>query len=94
MKITFDMFRFIVSLSACKISIKILTTCLVIAKLKYLTFDPTLGVRGGIDVFITAMLVNRHWIIISYSENLSDIIVLEKCEFYSTKMANIALTLA
>ena len=30
----------------------------------------------------------------AYSEKLSDIIVLEKCEFYSTKKTNIALAFA
>ena len=32
--------------------------------------------------------------IMAYSEKLSDIIVLEKCEVYSTKKANIAFGLA
>ena len=39
-------FIFIVPLSVCEISVKILTTDWVIAKFKYLTFDHTLGVRG------------------------------------------------
>ena len=37
----------IAALPACKISAKILTIALVIAKLKYLTFDPLGGVKGG-----------------------------------------------
>ena len=37
----------IAALLACKISAKILTTALVIAKFKYLTFDPLGGVKGG-----------------------------------------------
>ena len=37
------------------------------------------------------MLIYRHWVILAYSEKLSDIIVLEKCEVYSTKKANKAL---
>ena len=36
----------IVPLSACVISVKKSTTDLVIAKLKYLTFEPALGVKG------------------------------------------------
>ena len=31
------------------------------------------------------MLMYRHWAIIAFSENLSDIIVLENCEVYTTK---------
>ena len=42
----------------------------------------------------TLMLINRHWVIMAYSEKLSDIIDLEKCEVYSTKKANIAFALA
>ena len=33
----------------------------------------------------TLMLINKHWVIMAYSEKLSDIIDLEKCEVYSTK---------
>ena len=36
----------IATLHACKISAKILTTALVIAKFKYLTFDPLGGVKS------------------------------------------------
>ena len=31
------------------------------------------------------MLIFRHWVMMGYSEKLSDILVLEKCEVYSTK---------
>ena len=31
------------------------------------------------------MLIYRHWVIMAYSKKLSDIIVLGKCEVYSTK---------
>ena len=34
---------------------------------------------------MTDMLIYRHLVIIAYSEKSSDIIVLEKCEVYSTK---------
>ena len=37
----------IAALPACKISAKILTIALVIAKFEYLTFDPLGGVKGG-----------------------------------------------
>ena len=37
----------IVALHACKISAKMLTIALVIAKFEYLTFDPLGGVKGG-----------------------------------------------
>ena len=37
----------IAALPACKISAKLLTIALVIAKFKYLTFDPLGGVKGG-----------------------------------------------
>ena len=50
-------------------------------------------VREGGKIFITAMLIYRHWVIIAYCEKLSDIIVLEKCE-ESTIKANIAFPLA
>ena len=61
-----------------------LITDSVIGKFKYSTFDPTLGVRWG-KILITVMLIYRHWVFMPYSGNLSDIIVLEKCEVYSTK---------
>ena len=37
----------IAALPVCKFSAKILTIALVIAKFKYLTFDPLGGVKGG-----------------------------------------------
>ena len=40
---------------------------------------------GGVIFLITVMFIYRHWVTMAYSEKLSDIIVLEKCEFYSTK---------
>ena len=60
-----------------------MTTDWVIAKFTYLTFDPT-GGRGG-KFLITVMLIYRHWVIIAYSEKLLYIIVLDKCDVYSTK---------
>ena len=48
------------ALPACKISAKILTIALVIAKLTYLTFDPLGGVKGGGLKLATAMLIYRH----------------------------------
>ena len=50
--------------------------------------------RGRGIFFNIVMLIYRHWVIMTYSEILSDIIVLEKCEVYSTKKANIAFALA
>ena len=50
---------------------------------------------GWGKVLITVMLIYGHWVIMTYSDKLSDIIVLEKCEVYSTqKLANIAFALA
>ena len=43
---------------------------------------------------ITVMLIYRHLVIMAYSEKLSDIIPLGKCEFYHTQKANIAFALA
>ena len=40
----------IVPLPACKISVKILITNLVIAFFKHLTFDPALGIKGGVKL--------------------------------------------
>ena len=67
----------------------------IIANLNFTTFDPTYGVRGWGKTLITVMLIYRLMEIIAYSEKLSDIIILEKCEVYSTKIkANIAFALA
>ena len=41
----------------------------------------------------TKMIIYRHWVIMAYSEKMSDIIVLEKCEVDSTKKASIAFAL-
>ena len=54
-------------------------------KIKCLTFDSTLGVRGLGQILITAMLIYRHWVIMAYSKKLSDIKALRKWEFYHTK---------
>ena len=62
-KIAFDMFLIIVTLSACEISVKKMTTDWVIAKFTYLTLDPT-GWRGG-KFLIMVMLIYRHWVIIA-----------------------------
>ena len=48
---------------------------------------------GG-KILITVMLIYGHWVIMAYSEKLSDIIVWEKCEVYATKKANISFALA
>ena len=45
---------------------------------------PHLRGHGGI-ILITVMLIYSHWVIMTCSEKLSDIIVLEKFEVYSTK---------
>ena len=51
------------------------------------------GSGGGV-IFITVMLIYRHWVIIAFSEKLSDIIILGKCEVYPTKYPNITFALA
>ena len=80
-KIPFDMcFISIVSLSACEISVKLLTTDCVIAKCKYLTFDPAYGVRGLGKILITVMFIYRHRVFMACSEKLWDIKVLWKRE--------------
>ena len=63
--------------------LKILITDLVIAKFKYITFDPVEGVRG--KFFVTVMLIYGHLAIMAYTEKLSDIIALGKCEVHYTK---------
>ena len=40
-------------------------------------------------ILITVMLIYSHWVIIAHSEKLSDIIVLEKCEVYTTEKPNL-----
>ena len=64
---------------------KILTIALVIAKFKYLTFDPIGGVKGVGENFDTAMLIYRHWAIKVYCERLLNITALMKCEDYQTQ---------
>ena len=54
------------------------------AKLKYLTLIPPKGSGGGVK-FYHCHLIFRHLVIMAYNEKLSDIIVLEKCEVYSTE---------
>ena len=52
---------------------------------------PNLRGQGWDQILITVMHnVYRHYVIVAYSEKLSDIIVLKKFEVYSTKKANIA----
>ena len=65
---------------------KKMTIVLVIAKFKYLTFDPLLGVKGGTlrskgieQNLDTAMFIYRHWAI------MLNIIALMECEDYYTK---------
>ena len=58
---------------------------LVIAKFKYLTFDPLGGVKGGGENFDTAILISRHLTIMVYSVKLLNIIALMKCEDHHTK---------
>ena len=56
---------------------------------------PHQGEGGGDGTFlITVMLIYRHWVIMAYSNKMSDIIVLKKCEVYSTENVNIAFALA
>ena len=65
---------------------KILTIALVIAKLKYLTFDPLDGVKGGWGKTLTLpFLSTGTWQSWSNSENLLNIKALMKCEDHHTK---------
>ena len=45
-----------------------------------------MGRGGGGEIVITVMLIYRHLVSMVYSEKLSDIIVFEECEVYTTKM--------
>ena len=76
----------IAALPASKISAKILTIALVIAKFKYLTFDPLSGVKGGGVKFDTAMLIYWHLAIMVYSEKLLNIKALMECEDHHKKL--------
>ena len=40
---------------------------------------------GGGKILITVMLIYKHWVIMTYSEKLSDIKALGKWEVYHTK---------
>ena len=73
-----------------KFPYKILT---IIVKFKYLTFDPTSGSGGGVKLLSLTHL-STGTVIMTYSEKLSDNIVLEKCELYFTKKSNIVFALA
>ena len=75
----------IAALPACNISAKILTIALVIAKLKYLTFDPLSGVKEDGVKFDTAMIIYRHLAIMVYSEKFLNEIALMKYEDHHTK---------
>ena len=72
---------------------KILTIALVIAKFKYLTFDPLGGVKGGGVKLSHCMLIYRHSVIMVYDEKLLNILALMKCEDHYTKKANIGFAL-
>ena len=85
LKSCFIWFISIAALPTCKISAKKMTIALVIAKFKYLTFEPLGGVKGGGVKLDTAMLIYSHWVIMVYSEKLLNIIALVKCEDYHTK---------
>ena len=75
----------IAALPACNISAKILTIALVIAKLKYLTFDPLSGVKEDSVKFDIAMIIYRHLAIMVYSEKFLNEIALMKYEDHHTK---------
>ena len=60
---------------------------LVIAKFKYLTFDPLGEVKGDGYDFGTAMLIYRHCAIMVYSEKLLNIIAVIKREDYHISFA-------
>ena len=51
------------------------------------------GGEGG-KYFVTVMLIYKHWAIMAYSEELSDIIALGKCEVHYTKKANLVFAIA
>ena len=50
--------------------------------------------QGWGQMIITVMLIYRYWVNMALREKLSDIIVSEKYEVYSTQKANIAFALA
>ena len=87
------MFHFYAALPTCKTSAKNIDNTLVIAKFKYLTFDPLGGVKGGGVKLWHCHAIYRHWVIMVYSEKLLNIIALMKCEDYHTKKANIGFAL-
>ena len=51
----------------------------------YLTFVLAIGVRGWGKMFVTVMLIYRHWAIMVYSEKLSDIIFGKRKVHYPQK---------
>ena len=59
---------------------KTINNCLNCCEIKYFTFDPLGGVKGG-----AVMLIYRHLAIMVYSEKLLNIIALMKCEDHHTK---------
>ena len=61
--------------------------------MKFKSLTKPEGLRVWDNILITVILIYRQWVIMTNSEKLSDIIILEKCEVYSTK-ANIAFALA
>ena len=77
---TLKCFIFILRLPAYTISVKILKTDLVFAKLTYFIFGLAQGVNGLAKDFVTVIIICRHRIIMICSEKLSDIIAFAKCE--------------
>ena len=85
-KTMFDMFHnYFTSVCMRQFSKKCWQLTELLSNLNILHLTPPKGSRGGVKFLITVMFIYRHWVTMAYSEKLSDMIVLEKCEFYSTK---------
>ena len=57
----------------------------IVSYFKIKIFELPKGQSVGVKFDSLDMLIFRHWVIIAFSENLSDIIALGKCEFYYPK---------
>ena len=58
-------------------------TCPCSENVEFWPLTPPQWSRGGGKIFITAMLIYRHWVIIAYSEKLSDISFGEMWRFHN-----------
>ena len=86
-------------LAWCTISFNLICN-MATSRIKILTFVLTQGFKGRCKTdrglgknLITVMLIYRHWVILAYSEKLSDLIVFRNVKFIPQE-ANIAFALA